>query len=209
MQSHMKDHWNEIYNSKETENLGWYEKTPFHCLELFEKCDLYQTDPIIDIGCGTSSFIDKLLDRGFSNLIGLDISKIALETLKQRMGERAVQVKWVIDDVTMPREVTNLRDVALWHDRAVLHFLLEDQQQQNYLQTLKTVLRENGFVIISIFNLSGVRECSGLETKNYSEKTLSEFLTNDFELKESFNYVYQTPWGKPRPYIYTLFQRIR
>ncbi|MHA2231016.1 MAG: class I SAM-dependent methyltransferase [Candidatus Hodarchaeales archaeon] len=205
----MQDHWNNVYRSKAHTQLGWYEETPKKCLELFDKCKLSKEDTIIDIGCGTSSFIDNLLNRGHSSLIGIDISDSALETLKQHLGERAASVKWIIDDIAKPTEVQKIRDIALWHDRAVLHFLLEEEAQQGYLQTLKTILRKNGHAIIAAFNLSGARKCSGLNIKNYDEDSLAEFLGQDFALKDSWDYVYQTPWGSTRPYVYTLFQRIR
>lgn len=205
----MQDHWNNVYRSTASTQLGWYEETPKKCLELFDKCNLSKDDTVIDIGCGTSSLIDNLLNRGFSSLIGLDISDTALETLKQHLDERASSVKWIIDDIAKPTKVQKIRNIALWHDRAVLHFLLEGEAQQGYLQALKAILRKNGHAIIAAFNLSGARKCSGLAIKNYDEDSLAEFLGLDFALKESCNYVYQTPWGSARPYVYTLFQRIR
>jgi SAM-dependent methyltransferase len=205
----MKNHWNEVYNSKKTVDLGWYEETPIKCLELLKKSKISHSDLIIDVGCGTSSFISNLLDQGYTNLIALDISDIAIKLIKQQMGEKAIHVQWIVDDITKPERVTKFKNVSLWHDRAVLHFLQKESEKQNYLQTLKTVLRIRGYAIIAVFNLEGVRECSDLDTYNYSEENLSGFLGEGFRLKECFDFVYQTPWGKPRPYIYSLFQRIR
>ncbi|MFW9779233.1 MAG: class I SAM-dependent methyltransferase [Candidatus Heimdallarchaeota archaeon] len=203
----MKTHWNEVYNSKETTNLGWYEETPVKCLELLEKSKIRHSDLIVDVGCGTASFIMNLLDQGYTNLIGLDISDVAINKVKKHMGEKAGRVHWIVDDITRPERITEFKDIALWHDRAVLHFLQTKNERQKYLRTLKTVLKIAGYVIIAVFNLEGVRECSGLTTYNYSSETLGDFLGSSFLLKDSFNFTYKTPWGKPRPYVYTLFQR--
>ncbi|MFW9855022.1 MAG: class I SAM-dependent methyltransferase [Candidatus Thorarchaeota archaeon] len=203
----MKTHWNEVFSSKENTNLGWYEETPVKCLELLEKSNIRHSDLIIDVGCGTASFIINLLDQGYTNLIGLDISDVAINKVKKHMGEKASRVHWIVDDITRPERIIEFKGIALWHDRAVLHFLLTENEQKNYLRTLKTVLKVDGYVIIAVFNLEGVRECSGLNTYNYSSDTLGDFLGSSFLLKESFNFTYQTPWGKPRPYVYTLFQR--
>lgn len=205
----MKEHWNSIYSSTEIEKLGWYEEMPAKCLELFNKCNLNKNDAIIDIGCGTSSFIGRLLGKGFTNIIGVDISKAALDKLNHRLGSKATTVKWIVDDIGHPVKVQNLRNIALWHDRAVLHFLLGEDERQSYLKTLKTILRKNGYAIIATFNLEGAKKCSGLDIRNYGKGVLIEFLGDDFELKESFDYIYKTPSGSVRPYIYTLFQRIR
>ncbi|MBI2659852.1 methyltransferase domain-containing protein [Candidatus Woesearchaeota archaeon] len=205
----MKGHWEKTYGSNEVAKLGWYEESPAKCLELFEKCALNKNDTIIDVGCGASSFIDNLLSRRFTNLIGVDISENALSLLRQRLRKNALLVKWIIDDIANPRIIQTVGEVALWHDRAVLHFLTDENGQQNYLSTLKKILRKKGHAIIATFSLSGAKKCSGLDVKNYDENMLAEFLGPDFKLKEAFNHTYYTPFGSARPYVYTLFQRVR
>jgi len=204
----MKQHWDKVYDVNESEKLGWYEETPEKCLELFDKCNINKQDAVIDIGCGTSSFIENLLDKGFTNLIGLDISEIALEKFRQMLGKKSSSVKLILDNIGNPEKVQKLHGIALWHDRAVLHFLLDYKEQQNYLLTLKSILRKNGYAIIATFNLSGAKKCSGLNTKNYDKNMLAEFLGSDFKLLESFDYIYRTPFGSERPYVYTLFKKI-
>jgi len=204
----MKEHWDKTYGSNENTKLGWYEEIPAKCLKLFEKCDLSKDDAIIDVGCGASSFMDNLLSRGFTNLIGVDISEKALSLLKQRLGKKSSLVKWLVDDISDSKKVRNIGEVALWHDRAVLHFLIDKNGRQNYLNTLRTILQKKGYAIIATFSLSGAKKCSGLDIKNYDENMLAEFLCPDFKLKEAFNYTYYTPSGSARPYVYTLFQRI-
>jgi len=208
MNNSMKKHWDEIYTWLETDELGWYEKIPEPSIKLLSKCHISKDESILDVGAGASTFIDYLINQGFKNVIAADISETALNKLKERLGKKASIVRWIVDDITRPIHIRDLRDIAVWHDRAVLHFLLEEKQQQTYLSTLKKVIKKGGYVIIAVFSLKGAKKCSGLDVKNYDQNMLATFLGDDFNLIEYFDYTYYMPSGEPRPYIYTLFQKM-
>ncbi len=204
----MDGHWDNIYEECQLDKLGWYEESPELCLDLISQCDIAKDGLILDVGCGASSLIDCLIEAGYGNIIGTDISEVALEKLKERLGtENASQVKWIVDDISNPTQIQKLNDISIWHDRAVLHFLLEKQQIETYFKTLKKVVKKGGYVIIAAFSLEGAKKCAGLDLMNYDQDILSSHLGEDFKLIRFFNHTYHTPSGKPRPYIYTLFQR--
>ena len=204
----VKNHWNKVYGSTEITKLGWYEKMPSQCIRLLELCNLDGNDLILDVGAGASTFIDTLISNDFNNIIATDISEVALEHLKNCLGsEKSSKVKYIVDDITMPQFIKDLHTVKLWHDRAVLHFLTEEERRQGYLKTLKDIVKQDGYVMIAVFSLDGVKKCSGLDVKRYDENLLSEFLGEEFKLIEYFNYLYHTPSGAARPYVYSLFQR--
>ncbi len=205
----MKQHWDEIYEALDVDELTWYEEIPEPSIKLLSKCNIKKDDSVLDVGAGASTFIDYLIGQGFKNIIATDISEIALNKLKERLGkEKSSMVRWIVDDITQPVHVQNLRDITVWHDRAVLHFLLEENQQNMYLSTLKKVIKKGGYVIIATFSLKGAKKCSGLDVKNYDQNMLAEFLGKDFSLLEYFDYTFHMPSGEPRPYIYTLFHKI-
>jgi len=205
----MKDHWNRVYDSNETTRLGWYEAVPEKSLQLISQCDIQKDDPILDIGSGASTLIDALVEKGFRNIIAADLSEVALDKLKGRLGrKKASRVSWIVDDVTQSVHLSKLSDVALWHDRAVLHFLVEEKQRQAYRATLDKALRQGGYVIIAAFSLEGANKCSGLDVHNYDAEMLSHFLGEGYKLKASFDFTYRMPSGASRPYIYTLFERL-
>ncbi len=208
MNSSMKEHWDEIYEALDADELTWYEEIPEASIKLLSKCHINKDESILDVGAGASTFIDHLINQGYSNIIATDISEIALNKLKERLGnEKASPVRWIVDDITQPAHIQNLRDIAVWHDRAVLHFLLEENQQQMYLSTLKKVIKKGGYVIIAAFSLKGAKKCSGLNVKNYDQNMLAEFLGKDFSRLDYFDYTHYMPSREPRPYVYTLFQR--
>jgi len=208
MTNSMREHWNDAYSSKDVNQLGWYENTPTPCLELLSKCNATKDMTILDVGTGASTFIDCLIEEGFTNIIATDISEMALSKLRERLGkETASLVRWIVDDITKPVHIQNLEGIDIWHDRAVLHFLVKDDERNAYISTLKRVVKQGGYVIIATFSLKGARKCSGLDIRNYDENLLAELLGEDFELVEHFDYMYHMPSGEARPYIYTLFQR--
>lgn len=207
MNTSMKEHWNEIYSWLDEYELGWYEKIPESSIKLLAMCNINKYEPILDVGAGLSTFIDYLIDQRFTNIIATDISEIALDKLKKRLGEKASLVRWIVDDITQPIHIQHLTDIAVWHDRAVLHFLLEENDQIKYLSVLKKVIKKDGYAIIATFSLNGAKKCSGLNVKNYDHNMLAKFLGEDFNLIEYFDYMYHMPSGEPRPYIYTLFKR--
>ncbi len=205
----MKEHWNEIYEALDVDELTWYEEMPEPSIRLLSECHINKDEPVLDVGAGASTFIDYLIDQGFSNIIAIDISEIALGKLKERLGkEKASSVRWIVDDITRPVHIQDLRNVALWHDRAVLHFLLEETQRRVYLSLLKKAVKKGGYVIIAAFSLKGAKKCTGLVVRNYDHNMLAEFLGDDFILLDYFDHTYLAPSGVAKPYVYTLFRRI-
>ena len=204
----MQEHWNRIYTSRAVERLGWYEPLPAPSLRLLSACRLRQDDPLLDVGVGASTFIDNLLTAGFRRVIAADISAAALQRLRERLGpEKASRVQWVVDDVTAPVELCRLSEVALWHDRALFHFLTAESQRRAYRDTLNALLRPGGYVILAAFAIGGANRCSGLEVSNYDAPLLGEFLGAGYRLVDNFDYLFHMPGGDVRPYVYTLFQR--
>lgn len=203
----LKSHWEKVYTKNKYESLGWFEENPQPSIDLLEKCNLSADDLILNAGAGASTFIDELVNKGYENIVATDLSLAALESLQQRLGEQASKVQFIEDDLTKPQKLQQVKNVKLWHDRAVLHFFIDEKDQNTYFDLLKKVIAPNGFVIIAAFAIGGATKCSGLPIKNYNIQMLSNKLGDDFELIESFDFLYHTPSGNPRDYIYTLYQK--
>ena len=198
-----------VYSKDELNKLEWYEETPQPSLDLIKSCNLNKDAAILDVGSGTSTLIKNLIRDSYYNIFALDISEVALLRAKQFLTpEEAEKVKWIVDDVTNPGSISQIGSIDLWHDRTVLHFLINENQQNGYLETLKKIVRKEGFVIIAVFSLEGAKKCSGLDVKNYDQHMIEEYLGKDFKLLKHFPYLYKMPSGDLRPYVYTLFQRI-
>jgi SAM-dependent methyltransferase len=202
-------HWNNAYRKTPVNSLGWYEENPNPSLELIDSCNLEKESVIFNPGAGATTLIEQLLDKGYSNIIVNDIAVASLTELSKSLtNHKNSNVQFIVDDLTNPSELLKLKNIDLWHDRAVLHFFTEQQQQEAYFKLLKTILKPNGYVILAEFNLEGAKKCCGLNVINYNEIMLQERLGVDFKLLKTFNYTYTQPSGNTREYIYTLFQRI-
>jgi len=201
-------HWNNAYQKTPIDSLGWYEEDPIPSMELISACNLPKDAQIFNAGVGAATLIELLLNKGYTNIIVNDISSAALTELKNNLKEhKHSQVQFIADDLTNPSELLKLKNVDLWHDRAVLHFFTTEKQQKVYFDLIRQAIKPTGFVILAEFNLEGAKKCSGLDIVNYNEEMLQERLGTDFKLLKSFNYTYTQPSGGLREYVYTLFQR--
>lgn len=208
MNTDLKKHWDSAYGTNDITKLGWYEASPEPSLQLITDCELPKDVRILNVGTGTSTLIDELLNLDYKNVIASDISGAALEKLQNRLGSNKNEVQWVEDDLTNPTILSRIDPIDLWHDRAVLHFFTEKKDQNAYFSLLKKLVKLNGFVLISTFNTDGALKCSGLDVHRYNKDMLLDKLGEDFKLVEDFNYSYTMPSGDTRPYIYTKFKRI-
>jgi SAM-dependent methyltransferase len=203
----LKSHWDNVYDNAEVNQLGWYEESPDPSLQLIQACALHKNAALLNVGAGATTLVDKLNELGYQNIIANDISPIALEKLKLRLGVEKEKVNWVVDDLTRPSALYTIGKVDLWHDRAVLHFFNEKENQDTYFDLLKKLVKPEGFVILATFNLNGAATCSGLPVHRYDKKMLTEKLGSSFELVEAFDYTYSMPSGDKREYVYALFKR--
>jgi SAM-dependent methyltransferase len=210
MEKDLQAHWERVYAKKPIENQGWYEEHPAASLKLIDRCELSSDSVILNVGAGASMIVDVLVKAGYTQLIANDLSAEALQKLKTRLGEaRSKSVRWVVDDLTNPKILPSVESVDLWHDRAVLHFFTDQDDQDAYFQLLHDLVKPGGFVIIAAFNLSGASTCSGLPVQRYSQEMIQDKLDFDFSLLEAFDFTYIQPSGNERAYIYTLFQRLK
>ena len=145
----LQSHWNTAYN-KEDQKLGWFEENPAQTMQLIESCKLETDAKILNVGVGTTTLIEALLDKGYTNLIANDLSPVALKKLKDRiLKSHGYTLNCIADDLTNPTLLQNLEPIDVWVDS----------------------------------------------------------LGADFQLIDSFNHTFITPFGGERPYIYTLFKR--
>lgn len=210
-------HWCAAYKTDIT-TLGWYEKLSTPSLELIIKSGVAKNARILNVGAGSTTLIDNLIEKGYTNIIANDISSCALGNIKARIingkntndpqEENISKVEFITDDIINPKLLDKIKKVDLWNDRAVLHFFTKVKEQKAYFNLLNNKVKSGGFVILAEFNLQGATKCSGLDVKRYDSKMLQESLGKEYTLLEEFNYDYEMPSGEIRKYIYTLFQRI-
>jgi len=198
-----KEHWENIYQTKNTDEVSWYQEKPETSLNLISETSIEKNAKIIDVGAGASKLADNLLALGFRNITALDVSLNALNESKKKLGDRANNVKWIVSDL---REFETNERYDLWHDRAVLHFLTEEEDIRRYKELVRTYLKPKGYVIVSTFSVNGPKRCSGLDVRQYSEDSMKTLFTG-FEHIKSFEEEHLTPWGASQIFIWGVFRK--
>ena len=88
-----KDHWERVYGTQSADAVSWYQPHADRSLRLIEQAGIGVEAAIIDVGGGASTLVDGLLARGFRNITVLDLSDVALQAARQRLGQRASAVQ--------------------------------------------------------------------------------------------------------------------
>jgi 2-polyprenyl-3-methyl-5-hydroxy-6-metoxy-1,4-benzoquinol methylase len=100
----VKTHWEKVYKTKAPDAVSWYLPHLETSLALIERTGATLSSYIIDVGGGESTLADDLVSRGYQNVTVLDISETAVNVSKQRMGEAADHVHWLVADVLNTEE---------------------------------------------------------------------------------------------------------
>ena len=159
--------------------------------------------PILDVGAGASTLVDGLLARGQRDITLLDVTAAALDVVRARIGQRA-EVHYVVADVTAWRAP---RTFALWHDRAVYHFMVSEEQRAGYRRSLETALAPGAHAILATFALDGPERCSGLPVRRYSPESLQHEFAGALELVGTRRQVHATPAGASQAFTFAVFER--
>lgn len=200
-----RDHWNLAYADKAETEVSWFQARPELSLKFILAAAPNRAAPIIDVGGGASRLVDELLANGFTDLTVLDISETALACSKSRLGEASANIAWISADITewQPR-----RTYAIWHDRAVFHFLIEPSAQDAYIRTLRRATEPGALIVMATFALDGPERCSGLPVQRYSPETLAARLGKDFILIDQANDRHLTPAEREQRFSYAVLKRI-
>jgi EEF1A lysine methyltransferase 2 len=201
----LTEHWNEIFRKTDEHKLGWYEEDFSQTLKFLNIIPQWESLKIFVAGVGTSGLIELFL-KSNAKLILNDLSSEAIEKAKKKYGGDTGHVQWFCYDISKPLPV-EFNDIDIWFDRAVLHFLIDDTDVEQYFKNVHAAVKIGGYAIFAEFSKKGSRKCAGLDVRRYDVQDLEKNLTA-FDLIASEEYTYINPKGDPRPYIYTLFKKI-
>lgn len=201
-----KKHWEKIYQTKELKDVSWFQPTPETSLDFFKQFNVPTIAKVIDIGGGDSFLVDHLLDLGYKDISVLDISAAAIDRAKQRLGEKANKVKWIVADAVTFRPTEKY---DFWHDRAAFHFLTDEKEISNYLQTAQESINPTGVLVIGTFSEQGPKKCSGIEIKQYSETSMTDRLKKFFEKIKCITVDHKTPFDTIQNFVFCSFRKLQ
>lgn len=198
-----QEHWDAAYE-RGADRVSWHQDEAHVSLELIAALDLAGDTPVIDIGGGVSSLAASLLDRGHIDLSVLDVSARALDAARERLDPRAERVARIHADLRTWRPT---RRYGVWHDRAVLHFLTDIEDQQRYAELIAAALEPGAHAIIATFGPDGPERCSGLPVVRYSADDLDRLLGDRFERTDHRYETHRTPGGSPQQFTWIVARR--
>ena len=198
-------HWETVYRTKDVRRVSWFQLEARRSLDLITRICPDLSAPIIDVGAGASVLVDNLLAAGYRNLSVLDVSEAALEISRDRLGADSDKVKWMRADVLRARVDDGA--YAVWHDRAVFHFLTDAADRQTYVEQVRRAVRPGGHVLVATFAEDGPESCSGLPVVRYSVEGLHSEFGTDFRLLRSEHEDHRTPGGQDQSFLYCLCRR--
>ncbi len=184
-------HWESVHSTKGAD-VSWRQTADQVWIDLVDDLALDPAAPVVDVGSGSSLFVDALVGAGFRDVTAVDVSAAALASLRSRVGDSA---HLVVSDVL---EFVSPRPVRLWHDRAVFHFLVDPADQSRYARNLHASLSPDGHAIIATFAPEGPETCSGLPVQRWAADDIAAAL--GLTLVRSESRVHTTPWESTQPF---------
>ena len=203
MNYNLKLHWEKIYDEKNEDEVSWFQKETNESIKMIQSAGI-ENPKIIDVGSGRSKLLKNLIEIGYNHLTYLDISESALEKSKEFLGEQSNKVRWISKDVLSFKTDEKF---DIWHDRAVFHFLNEENLIRKYIDLVEKNISESGHLIIGTFSENGPLKCSGLDVKRYSEKVIGKLFNRSFKLIDSFYYDHVTPFNTNQNFLFSHFTK--
>lgn len=200
-----KTHWQRVYRDKDPTAVSWYQPVPQKSLQLIRSTRIARDASILDAGGGAATLVDHLEEEGYTDISVLDISGKALEKSRARLGNLAGAVTWIESDV---REFEPSRQYALWHDRAVFHFLTESGDRDKYIEVVCRALQPKGHLVLATFGPQGPKRCSGLDVQRYGVEQLQKLIGGRFNLRGHELDEHETPTGSAQQFLYSWWQAV-
>jgi ubiquinone/menaquinone biosynthesis C-methylase UbiE len=197
-----EQHWDRIYRTRAASEVSWYQPEARLSLALIRRVAPELDAPIVDVGGGASTLVDGLLRGGYRDVTVMDLASAALTRAQERLGDRASQAQWIVADaLEAPLPPASC---AVWHDRAVFHFLTDARDRARYVAQVQRVVRPGGHVIVASFGPGAPSRCSGLEVVRYDAYGLHAEFGSTFRLLDSTREDHRTPAGTVQPFVYCL-----
>ena len=93
------NHWENVYKKKNHNVFSWYKSHLNKSLLFIDQIVQDKNKPIIDVGCGSSTLVDDLIEKGFNNISANDISVSAINFKQSSLVKKSENVNWIIGNI--------------------------------------------------------------------------------------------------------------
>ena len=198
------EHWDRVYSTGPVTGLSSFQADATTSIRLLSRWAA-PADALLDLGAGASSLVDSLIDAHWTDLTLLDVSQVAIDVVRRRIGQFAPGVRFICADF---RRWKPDRRYRTWHDRAVFHFLVEPSERDAYVSLARRSVSPGGVVIVSTFADDGPEFCSGLATARFDAERLAALFGSGFRLQHAEREEHVTPAGVVQPFTWVVLRRV-
>lgn len=196
-------HWDGAYAQGATTR-SWHQHEATESLDLLDRVGVPASASVADVGGGASTLVDGLLDRGHEDVTVVDLSPVAIAAARERLGDRSDDVAWVVSDLLAWEPG---RTFGVWHDRAVLHFLVDDATRTRYAELAIAAVAPGGWMVIGGFAPDGPNRCSGLPVRGANAEDLVALVGPSFAPVLTSRTTHTTPSGTEQSFAWLAAQR--
>jgi len=195
-------HWDQRYAKVGYRNVSWFSPEPRTSLALLDRTGVGLDGSVVDVGAGASLLVDRLVERGHTDLTLVDVSQVALDTAAGRLPPGAAAT--VVVDVL---EWEPARQWDVWHERAMFHFVNTDADIELYRQLVARAVVPGGHAVVGTFSEKGPLTCSGLPVARYTLEGLAAVFADDFDHVWSEYETHITPNGGAQEFSWVVLRR--
>ena len=128
---------------------------------------------VLDIGCGDGTFLEQLKKQRSCKVVGLDISKVAVDKANE---------KGVLALVASAEELDDFNWVGGFHVVVCAHLLEHIENDENLVKNIYRLT--NDFAIIAVPNDCSYPEHTGEHVRKYTKESLRELIEKYFKIVE-------------------------
>ena len=181
--SHQGNAWEKEYKNPKfvTKNEGPQADT-LRFLKFLKKEQKYEIEDknILDLGCGTGRNSNYLADLG-NNVIGIEISKTALDIARNRAHDNGLSVNYILGDIGEPYDIKdNSVDIIL---DVTSSNSLDEKGREVYLKEMNRVLKSDGYIFVRALCKDGNKNVKNL-LKSNPGKEHDTYIMKDIGLTE-------------------------
>ena len=114
------------------------------------------------------------------------------------------KINWIVADISTFEPSGKY---YLWHDRAVFHFLTDDNHINHYKEIVSNNIPHHGYFILSTFSKNGPLKCSGLEIKQYNHEDIENIFGENFDILHQEYIEHQTPFDTIQNFQVSVLKR--
>lgn len=118
-------------------------------IEFIEKiADLKKEDLIVDVCCADGRHLIELAKRGYSNLIGIDLSEVLLKYAQEKADREGANIKFIQRDM---RDISGVRPKLITNLFSSFGFFEDDAENFEFFKNAYDALEPGGYFIIDLF----------------------------------------------------------